>query len=129
VSTALNQRPIAIVDDDESLQAALRDLIESAGLSTACFSSAQQFLDSGARHYAACLITDMRMPGMSGLDIQSKLLAEGCQIPIIFMTAYGDTEMRNLAMSKGAAGFLSKPFSDTALLDIICITLQLPEDD
>jgi CheY-like chemotaxis protein len=89
-----NSRRIAIVDDDESIQRALQDLTESDGLSALCFGSAEQFLNSEARRKAACLIADIRMPGMSGLELQAKLTAEGCRIPIIFMTAHGDAEMR-----------------------------------
>src|SRR5258708_19920326 len=97
-----NSRLIAIVDDDESLQNALQDLIESDGMSTLCFGSAEQFLDSEARHKAACLIADIRMPGMSGLELQAKLKAEGCRIPIIFITPHGHSEIRTLAVSAGA---------------------------
>jgi FixJ family two-component response regulator len=98
VSIAQNSRPIAIDGDDESLQSSLRDLIESVGLSTLCFGPAEQFLDSDARHKAACLIADIRMPGMPGLELQSKLNAETCRIPVIFITAHGDAETRILAM-------------------------------
>src|ERR1700740_2613831 len=108
---------IAIVDDDESVQSALQDLIESDGLSTSCFGSAEQFLDSGARHQAACLIADIRMPGMSGLELQAKLKAERCRIPIIFITAHGDAGMRIQAMREGAVEFLGKPFDDAVLLE------------
>src|SRR6476661_9013297 len=118
MSTRQNSRLIAIVDDDESLRSALQDLIESDGLSALCFGSAEQFLDSGARHKAACLIADIRMPGMSGLELQAKLKAERCPLPIIFITAHGDAEMRIHAMRQGAVEFLSKPFDDAVLLEI-----------
>ena len=114
-----NSRLVAIVDDDESVQSALQDLIESDGLSTLCLGSAEQFLDSEARHKAVCLIADIRMPGMSGLELQAKLKAEGCRIPIIFITAHGDAEMRTLAMRDGAVEFLTKPFDDAVLLEIV----------
>jgi FixJ family two-component response regulator len=117
-------RLIAIVDDDESVQSALQDLIESDGLSTLCFGSAEQFLNSGARHKAACLIADIRMPGMSGLDLQAKLKAERCRIPIIFITAHGDARMRILAMRDGAVEFLTKPFDDAVLLEIVHAALE-----
>ena len=123
MSTRQNSRLIAIVDDDESLQGALQDLIESDGLSALCFGSAEQFLDSEARHKAACLIADIRMPGMSGLELQAKLKAAGCRIPIIFTTAHGDAEMRTLAMRDGALEFLAKPFDDAVLLEIVHATL------
>ena len=115
---------VAIVDDDESVQSALQDLIESDGLSTLCFGSAEQFLDSGARHQAACLIADIRMPGISGLELQAKLKAERCRIPIIFITAHGDAGMRIQAMRGGAVEFLSKPFDDTVLLEIVHAAIE-----
>jgi FixJ family two-component response regulator len=119
MSIRQNSRFIAIVDDDESLKSALQDLIESDGLSALCFGSAEQFLNSKARHKAACLIADIRMPGMSGRELQAKLKAERCQIPIIFVTAHGDAEMRTLAMRDGAVEFLTKPFADAVLLEIV----------
>ena len=119
-----NSRLVAIVDDDESVQLALRDLIEADGLPAICFGSAEQFLDSEARNKAACMITDIRMPGMSGLELQAKLKAERCRIPIIFITAHGDAEVRIHAMREGAVEFLSKPFDDAVLLEIIHIALE-----
>ena len=119
MSIRQNSRFIAIDDDDESLKSALQDLIESDGLSALCFGSAEQFLNSKARHKAACLIADIRMPGMSGRELQAKLKAERCQIPIIFSTAHGDAEMRTLAMRDGAVEFLTKPFADAVLLEIV----------
>jgi FixJ family two-component response regulator len=82
------------------------------GCPRSAFGSAEQFLNSKARHKAACLIADIRMPGMSGRELQAKLKAERCQIPIIFITAHGDAEMRTLAMRDGAVEFLTKPFAD-----------------
>jgi FixJ family two-component response regulator len=114
-----NSRLVAIVDDDESVQRALQDLIESDGLSALCFSSAEQFLGSEARGKAACLIADIRMPGMSGLELQAKLKAERCRIPVIFITAHGDAGIRIHAMRQGALEFLSKPFDDAVLLEIV----------
>src|SRR5258708_31550752 len=89
MSSDQSSRLIAIVDDDQSVQCALQDLIESEGLSTLCFGSAEQFLDSGAQHTAGCLVADIRMPGMSGIELQAKLKANRCRIPIIFITANG----------------------------------------
>ena len=119
-----NSRLVAIVDDDESVQRALQDLIESDGLSALCFGSAEQFLDSTARHEAACLIADIRMPGLSGLELQAKLKAERCRIPIIFITAHGEAEMRIHALREGAVEFLSKPFDDAVLLEIVHTALE-----
>ncbi len=107
---------IAIVDDDESVQSALQDLIEADGLRARCFGSAEEFLESGLQRKAACLITDIRMPGMSGLELQAKLKADGCRIPMIFITAHGDARVRIQAMREGAVEFLMKPFDDQVLL-------------
>jgi FixJ family two-component response regulator len=119
MSSEQSSRLIAIVDDDQSVQCALKDLIESEGLSTLCFGSAEQFLDSEARYKAACLIADVRMPGMSGLELQAKLKAERCRIPIIFITAHGDAKMRIQAMRDGAVEFLTKPFDNAVLLEAV----------
>ena len=119
-----NSRLVAIVDDDQSVQRSLQDLIESDGLPAICFGSAEQFLDSEARSKAACLIADIRMPGMSGLELQAKLKAERCRIPVIFITAHGDAEMRIHAMRQGAVEFLSKPFDDAVLLEIVHAALE-----
>ena len=114
-----NSQLIAIVDDDESVQRSLQDLIESDGLTAICFGSSEQFLNSEARNKAACLIADIRMPGMSGLELQGRLKAERCGIPIIFVTAHGDAKMRTRAMRDGALEFLSKPFDGAVLLEIV----------
>ena len=119
-----NSRLVAIVDDDQSVQRALQDLIESDGLSALCFGSAEQFLGSEARGKAACLIADIRMPGMSGLELQAKLKAERCRIPVIFITAHGDAGIRIHAMRQGAVEFLSKPFDGAVLLEIVHAALE-----
>jgi FixJ family two-component response regulator len=115
---------IAIVDDDKSVQSALQDLVESEGLSTLCFGSAEQFLDSGAQRNAACLIADIRMPGMSGLELQAKLKADRCRIPIIFITAHGDAKMQTQALREGAVKFLAKPFDNTVLLEALHAAIE-----
>lgn len=107
---------LAILDDDKSFQSALQDLIESEGMSTLCFDSAEQFLDSGARHTASCLIADIRMPGMSGTELQAQLKVEQCPIPIIFITARGDIPLAVSAMKEGASDFLTKPFEECVFL-------------
>jgi FixJ family two-component response regulator len=119
MSSEQSSRLIAIVDDDKSIQTALQDLIESEGLSTLCFGSAEQFLDSGAQRKAACLIVDVRMPGMSGIELQAKLKADRSGIPIIFITAHGDAKMRVQAMRNGAVEFLTKPFDNAVLLETV----------
>jgi FixJ family two-component response regulator len=110
---------LAILDDDESVQIALQDLIESEGLSALCFGSAEQFLDSTARYEAACLIADVRMPGMSGLELQAKLKSERCLLPIIFITARGDIPMAVRAIQGGAIDFLTKPIDEAALFSSV----------
>jgi FixJ family two-component response regulator len=108
---------VAIVDDDQSVQRAIKDLMESAGLLARCFGSAEEFLEWDQRNQASCLIADIRMPGMSGLDLQARLKAEGSPIPIIFVTAHGDAKMKKQAMNAGAVEFLTKPFDDELLLE------------
>ena len=115
---------IAIVDDDESVQSALQDLIESDGLSARCFGSAEEFLESRLQRKTACLITDLRMPGMSGLELQARLKADGYKTPIIFITAHGDARVRIQAMREGAAEFLMKPFDDQVLLNRVRAALD-----
>src|ERR1700692_1413089 len=107
---------IAIIDDDEAMQDSLRDLMEAAGLVARCFGSAEEFLESDLHRKAACLIVDVRMPKMSGLQLQAKLEEEESNVPIIFITAHGDARMRIRAMREGAVEFLSKPFDHQLLL-------------
>ena len=116
---------IAIVDDDEAMQDSLRDLMESAGLVARCFGSAGEFLESGLHRQAACLITDILMPKMSGLELQTRLKDEECDIPIIFITAYGDAKMRIQAMREGAVEFLAKPFDHQLLLKTVRAALDM----
>jgi FixJ family two-component response regulator len=115
---------LAILDDDKSVQSALQDLIESEGMSALCFDSAEQFLDSGTRHKAACLIADIRMPGMSGIELQAKLRAERCRIPIIFITGRGDIPLTVRGMKGGAIDFFIKPVDGAALLSAVAAALQ-----
>ena len=119
-----NPQLVAIVDDDRSVQIALKDLMESAGLSARCFGSAEEFLESNPLNQAACLVSDIRMPGMSGLELQAKLNAEGSHIPIIFITARGDARMKAEAIKAGAIDFLSKPFDDEVLLERVRAALN-----
>ena len=107
---------IAIIDDDEAMQDSLRDLMEAAGLAAQCFGSAEEFLESDLHRKAACLIVDIRMPRMSGLELQAKLREEECNVPIVFITAHGDARMRIQAMRRGAVEFLAKPFDHQLLL-------------
>jgi FixJ family two-component response regulator len=115
---------ISLVDDDESIRRTTTRLIESFGFRTAAFESAEMFLTSGQLHDTSCLIVDVRMPGMDGLQLQSQLAAAGCRIPIIFITAYDDKESRRRALQAGAVAFLGKPFSDEQLLQWIRSALR-----
>ena len=125
MSRRQSSRLIAIVDDDKSVQSALQDLIESEGLSTLCFGSAEEFLASGVQDAAGCLIANIRMPGISGIELQSRLKADRCRIPIIFITAHGDPEMRAQAIRDGAVEFLTKPCDNTGLLETVHAAIEL----
>jgi FixJ family two-component response regulator len=115
---------VAIVDDDRSVLSSLKDLMESAGLSARCYESAEEFLVSDQRHRTACLVTDVRMPGMSGLELQAKLNGEGSRIPMIFITARDDAQVMLQAMTAGAVEFLSKPFDQEVLLEKVRAALE-----
>jgi FixJ family two-component response regulator len=115
---------VAIVDDDESVRIALQGMMKSVGLPAQTFASAEEFLSSGMQNETACLIADIRMPGMSGLDLQAKLNAERCRIPTIFITAHGDAKMRLQALRAGAVEFLAKPFDDEVLLENVRAALE-----
>ena len=116
---------IAIIDDDEAMQDSIRDLMEAAGLVARCFGSAEEFLESDLHTRAACLILDIRMPKMSGLQLQARLKEEECNIPIIFITAHGDARMRIRAMREGAVEFLAKPFDHRMLLKRVRTALDM----
>jgi FixJ family two-component response regulator len=115
---------VAIVDDDDSVRGTLQELLRSAGFPSRAFESAESFLASGHQKEAACLITDIRMPGMSGLELQAKLNTERCKIPTIFITAHGDEEMRFQALRAGAVEFLPKPFDDEVLIESVRAALD-----
>ena len=115
---------VFVIDDDESIREALHSLIRSVGLSVATFASAQEFLQSPRPDVPACLILDVRMPGLSGLDLQRDLAEAHIHIPIIFITGHGDIPMSVRAMKAGAVEFLTKPFRDQDLLDAIQQALE-----
>src|ERR1700735_1698577 len=107
---------VAVVDDDALVRTAIQGLLKWVGLSARAYASGEEFLDSGLQHQSACLIADIRMPGMSGLELQAKLNNDHCSIPTIFITAHGGTKMRMEALRAGAAEFLTKPFDNAVLL-------------
>jgi FixJ family two-component response regulator len=115
---------VFVIDDDESIREALQSLIRSVGLNVATFSSAHEFLQSRRPDVPACLILDVRMPGLSGLDLQRDLAEANIHIPIIFITGHGDIPMSVRAMKAGAVEFLTKPFRDQDLLDAIQQALE-----
>jgi FixJ family two-component response regulator len=107
---------ISIVDDDESVREATRGLVRSLGYAAAAFASAEEFLQSERLHDTSCLITDVQMPGLSGIELQSRLTAAGHRMPVIFVTAFPEERIRVRALEGGACGFLRKPFSDECLI-------------
>jgi len=115
---------VAIVDDDNSIRTAVQDLLEAVSLPVQGFASAEEFLSSGKQRVTACLIVDIRMPGVSGVELQENLNAAGCKIPIIFITAHGDAKMRAQALRAGAAEFLTKPFDDEVLIESVRAALR-----
>jgi len=112
----MSQGMIAIVDDDEALREAMKSLVRSLGYGVSTFGSAEEFLKSEQVSDTSCLITDLHMPGLSGLDLQDLLIAQGHRFPIIFLTAYPDEDVRIRAMKAGAIGFMRKPCGDEHLL-------------
>ncbi len=124
METKETNKLIAIVDDDDLMRNALQGLLKSVGLQARAFASAEEFLQSGEQRQTACLIADIRMPGMSGLELQAKLNAERTRIPTIFITAHGDAKMRMQALRAGAVEFLAKPFDDEVLLGNVRAALE-----
>lgn len=116
---------ISIVDDDQSVREAIESLIKSVGYIAKVFPSAGEFLSSGHLDDTGCLILDVQMPGMSGLELQSRLMASKSRVPIIFISAHSDAEARARALKAGAIGFLQKPFSEDALLNAINSSLAI----
>jgi len=114
---------VFIVEDDPSMRTALKNLLRSVGLETEAFTSADDFLEAELADGPNCLLLDVRLPGLSGLDLQAELIRKNVHIPVIFMTAHGDIEMSVRAMKAGAVEFLTKPFRDQDLLDAIHVAL------
>jgi FixJ family two-component response regulator len=110
---------ISVVDDDAAVREAVRSLLRSAGYRADTFASAEEALDNGGLEGAACVVLDVRMPGMSGLELQDRLIASGRLIPIVFVTAHADEQARARALERGAVACLQKPFDGEALLDAV----------
>ena len=121
-------RLVAIVDDDDSMRSALHGLLQSADLPAQAFASAEEFLNSGQQHQISCLIADIRMPGMSGLELQAHLNADRCRIPIIFITSYDSDDVHIQAFQAGAAGLLCKPFCQESLFQAVRSALANQHD-
>jgi FixJ family two-component response regulator len=119
VETGPAKELVAVVDDDESVRQAVHGVLRSVGLKVQAFSSAAEFLESGKQEQTGCLITDVQMPGMTGLELQAQLAKDEYRIPIIFITAFGNARMRAQAMRAGAFEFLGKPFNDEVLLESV----------
>jgi FixJ family two-component response regulator len=117
-------RLVAIVDDDGSVRGALLGLMKAEGIPAQAFASAEEFLRSEAAATARCLVTDLRMSGMSGLELQAELTARAAGIPVIFITAHGDAETRARALRAGAIRFFQKPFDDQELVDGIRVAME-----
>jgi FixJ family two-component response regulator len=114
---------ISIIDDDDSMRDATRRLVRSLGLHADTFASAEEYLESDRLHDTSCLITDLQMPGLSGVELQSLLIARGLSTPIIFITAFPEEGVRAHALEAGAVGFLGKPFDEERLIDCLRIAL------
>jgi FixJ family two-component response regulator len=120
-----SETTIFVVDDDEAVRRSLRLLVESVGLNTQTYSTAEDFMNAYDPAQSGCLLLDIRMPGMSGLELQSKLAAEGINIPIIIITGHGDVPMAVEAVKAGAFDFIEKPFRDQVLLDDIRKAIEI----
>ena len=115
---------IAIVDDDESVRKATRSLVRSLGYEAATFCSAEEFLESSQLTSTACLITDVRMPGMSGVELQDRLIADGHSLPTVFISAFSDERVQQRVLESGAVGYLRKPFEEDRLIECIETALK-----
>jgi FixJ family two-component response regulator len=115
---------VSIVDDDPSLRRSVRNLLTSVGFRVQAFASAEEFLESPQRANTGCLVLDLRMAGMTGLELLKHLGATGSRIPVVILTAHGDDEARQRALQAGAVAFLGKPFHGDALLDAVRTALN-----
>jgi FixJ family two-component response regulator len=119
-----NTPVISIVDDDEAVRLALRSLVRSLGYVSNVFASAEEFLESSYLNNTSCLISDVQMPGMNGIELQSRLKRLDCRTPVIFVTAFPDERIRTRALEAGAIGFMEKPFEGRAMIRLIETALR-----
>jgi FixJ family two-component response regulator len=117
-------KTVAIVEDDDSVRNALQGVMKAVGLRAQAFASAEEFLKSGELQHTACLIADIRLPGISGLELQQRLNAEQVTIPVMLITAHGDDAVRTQALRAGAILFLTKPFDDDVLIESVRAALD-----
>jgi FixJ family two-component response regulator len=129
LNASAEKHVVAAVDDDFRVRESIESLVASAGHTPLVFASAEEFLQSGAPELAICLITDVRMPGIDGLELQRRVKLQYPRLPVIFVTAHYDDEIRRRALNQGAAGFLYKPFDAADLLGAIDLALGTPPED
>jgi FixJ family two-component response regulator len=115
---------ISIVDDDESIRVGLSRLFKALGFDVDVFASGEEFLNSGDLRSSACLVLDLRMPGMDGLELQRRLISSNCQIPIVFLTAHYNEQARAQALTAGAISFLHKPFNEESLISNVHLAVE-----
>ena len=116
---------ISIVDDDALARDGIRELVDSLGYNSATFMSAEHFLENGMIAETTCLITDLQMPGLSGLELQQALRSQGYHTPVILITAYPNEKHRTGALANGAVGFLTKPFDERSLIECLTVAIEL----
>jgi len=125
LSIVLSEPAISIVDDDAFVRDSIGDLLTSLGYRSQTFASSEEFLKSGQVSNTVCLITDLNMPGLNGLDLQAHLLEKGYCTPVIFVTAFADSKARERALKAGAVAFLSKPFEEDSLIQAVGSALEI----
>jgi FixJ family two-component response regulator len=116
---------ISVIDDDEVARDGVRELVESLGYSAVAFSSAERFLGSSMIAETLCVITDLQMPGLTGIELQEALQSQGRHVPVILITAYANETQRTRALDRGAVGFLSKPFDEETLIGCLTAAIKL----
>jgi FixJ family two-component response regulator len=116
---------VSIIDDDQGVRHAVQRLMRSRGFVTRAFASAEEFLQSPSLHETACVITDIQMPGMTGIELHDFMLKQGSRLPVIFLTAFPDERIQKRALQSGALGFLTKPFDAKTLISLVDAAVQI----